>query len=145
MRVKSEGQRDWMEFYFYYCGRTISTARHYLFHVSDMFAAWWLEQLNCLPVDCGHWFCGSSVVCGAAGCLPIDCVLQEVAGKEEVSGCQARRGLKVSVSRQNRRSDHICPRQRQWRLASPLLENNNICSAGWWTCTKVTPVKTEAC
>lgn len=96
MGGKSKGQRDWMELYFYYCGRTIGAARHYLFRVSDGFAARWLEQLNCLPVDCGHWF--GSLRCAGLFSHRLDCVQQEVAGKEEASGRRARGGWKVSVA-----------------------------------------------
>lgn len=72
----------------------------YSFHAAFVFAVRRLEQLNCLPIDCDHWFCGSSVVCGAPDCLHIDCVLQEVAGKETVAGCRAHRGFKVRGFRQ---------------------------------------------
>lgn len=109
MRMKSRGQRaEWK------C--SFNAVGHYFFHVYFMFAVRRLQQLNCLPIDCDHWFCGSSVVCGAPGRLQIDCVLQEIAGKETVTGWHARRGFKVSGFQRN----NIC----QWQEASSLNKSN---------------------
>lgn len=83
MRVRSEGQMDWMEFYFWDCGRTSGTARHYLFHLSDVFCSmmtigaiklfagwlwplilWFLSSLRCSGLfthrlSGASWFKGS--------------------------------------------------------------------------------------